>query len=152
MGKIETKKGVLMLAGVVVIAGILLYASHRPPAPASGPSTVGVPVYAPKGELTPGFPKALILDSAAVLGTSYSINYSATTNQYTAAWNSSSSIDSLYNTYKTYLPANGWTIVNENTKYPAARGLYAQNASSDVSVAIWAQSKDSQIIVTYLVK
>lgn len=144
------KTWILVVAAVAVIVAIVFYARSGPRSAA--PSSVGVPVYAPQGELTPGFPKQLVLDSAAAVTNSYSIDYSSTTNQYTAAWDSSSSMSSLYYTYKAYLPANGWAIVNDTTKYPASRGLYAQNASSDVSVAIIAQTTGSQVFVSYLTK
>ncbi|MCL5669797.1 MAG: hypothetical protein M1423_00620, partial [Acidobacteria bacterium] len=77
---------------------------------------------------------------------------SSSMNQYTAEWNSSSSMESLYEAYKTYLPAHGWTIANDVTKYPTSRGLYVRNASSDVSVAIVAHGSGSQVVLTYLAK
>ncbi len=121
------------------------------PPPSTPPVALGSPAFAPKGELTPGFPKSLILDNAAING-SYSINYSSSTNQYTAEWNSSISLAALYTSYKQYLSLHGWAIINDITKYPTSRGLYARNASSDVSVAIVAQGSGSQVVLTYLTK
>lgn len=151
------KTVILIVVAVVILAGIIWYAllaGLRPsPGTASMPSAQpGATAFAPKGELVPGFPQQLILDGNAAISGSYSISYSSTTNQYTAEWNSSSSMTSLYNTYKQYLTANGWTITNDNTQYPNLRGLYAQSASSDVSVALIVQGSGSQVSVTYLAK
>lgn len=147
-----------MIAAAVIV-GALLYAwleisASRPPMIA--PTTAGAPqgaiAFAPSGQLIAGFPKDLILDSDPAVSGSYSINYSSSTNQYTAEWNSSSSMESLYEAYKAYLPSHGWTLFNNVTKYAASRGLYARNAASDVSVAIVAQGSGSQVVLTYLEK
>lgn len=149
---------VLIAIAVAAMVGIIWYARMENGAPASrtiATSTSGTPAgsvaFAPNGQLVAGFPKSLILGSAAVSG-SYSINYSSTTHQYTVEWNSSSSMESLYEAYKAYLPSHGWNIVNDITKYAASRGLYARNASSDVSVAVIATGNGSQISIAYLEK
>ncbi len=136
---------------VVVLAVVLAFVwrpSSKQPASSGGPA----PVFAPQGQLVPQFPKSLILDSNAAISGSYSINYSSSTNQYTAEYDSSSTMASLYAQYKQYLPANGWAITNNITKYSSSRGLYASNASSDVSVAIVSQVNGSRAIITYLIK
>jgi len=147
---------VLIVVAVAILAGIILYVSLRngPSAPAAQPSTtaLGSPAFAPKGELVSGFPKELILDNSAAITGSYSINYSSSTNQYTAEWNSSSSMSALYDAYKAYLPAHDWSILNDITKFPTSRGFYVRNASSDVSVAIIAQGNGAQVVLTYLAK
>lgn len=139
------------VAIVIVVVGILIIWAVQKPSSQPAASNP-VPSYAPMGQLVAGFPKELILDPAAQIGTSYSINYSASTNQYTAQWNSSSSMTSLYGQYKSYLQTNGWTITNDVTKYSASRGLYATQGSAEVSVAIMQQGKGSQVIVGYLMK
>ncbi len=138
-------------AAVIVVVGILVIWAVQKPASqptASGPA----PSYAPSGQLVAGFPKALVLDQAAQISSSYSINYSASTNQYTAEWNSPSSMASLYGQYKSYFQTNGWKITNDVTKYSASRGLYATKGSAEASVAIMQQGKGSQVIVGYLMK
>jgi hypothetical protein len=86
-------------------------------------STPGVPVYAQSGQIVDGFPTQLILDKSAQIIGSYSICYSASSIQYTVAWNSSSSISTLDSAYKQYLSANGWPITNEITQnYPSSLG------------------------------
>ncbi len=137
------------VAAVVVLVLIILGAWWY-----GGSSRVpqGMPAFAPSGQLANGFPKELILDSLASVSQSYNINYSTTTNQYTAQFNSSSSVADLYNEYLTYLPAHGWPVTNNVTKYKNLRGLYAENASSVVSVAIVVQGAGSQATVTYLIK
>lgn len=151
------KTVILIVVAVVIFVGIIWYAlleGLRPlPGTTSAPlAQPGAVAFAPEGELVAGFPKQLIFDNGAAMNGSYSINYSSSTNQYTAAWNSSSSMESLYEAYGAYLPAHGWTILNDVTKFPTSRGLYARNASSDVSVAIIAQRSGSQVIVTYLAR
>ena len=87
---------------VIVVALIVAFTFIWKPASNQTPVSGPAPVYAPQGQLTPGLPKELILDPQAQIGTSYSINYDPTTNQYTARWTSSSSVATLYNEYKTY--------------------------------------------------
>lgn len=120
---------------VVVIAVILFFVwKPQPYTPStSTPSTTGnpAPVYAPQGQVVSGFPQQLLLDNSSQISSSYSISYSSSTNQYTAQWSSSTSLQDLYQTYKTYLQANGWTITNDMSSGPD-RGLYAVNASNDV--------------------
>ena len=138
--------GVVVLVAIVA-AWIVWRPGLQQPAQ-SGP----VPVYAPQGQLVPQFPKGLILDSNAAISGSYSINYSSSTNQYTAEYNSSNTMASLYTKYKAYLPANGWVITNDISEYSGSRGLYASNASSDVAVAVVSQKQGSQVTITYVVK
>ena len=116
------------------------------------PPSSPVPVYAPQGQLTPQFPKELILDNAAVVNDSYAISYSSSTNQETAVWTSSSSMLSLYASYKQYLPANGWTITNDITKYSTNRGLYARKDSSELVISIVTENKGSQVTIGYVTK
>lgn len=148
----------LIVVAVVVIAGMVLYASlanrqASPIAANSSSATSGSPVFAPKGQITLGFPKELILDSNPSVDGSYSVSYASGTNQYTAEWNSSSSMVALYDAYKTYLPTHGWAVINDIVKYAASRGIYATNASSDVvSVAITVAGNGSHASVTYIAK
>src|SRR5947207_2282416 len=97
---------------------------------------VNPPVYAPPGQIINGFPLELILDSTPVVTSSYSITYSLNLIQYTVSWNSSGSVISLYNTYKQYLPANGWTIANDIATSLTFRGLYATKGSSVFLITI----------------
>ena len=133
----DTKRIWAWVGGVVVVIAIvtiIFWPSHKSSGPVS--SNGPAPVYAPQGQLIPQFPKSLILDSSAQVSNSYSIGYSSTTNQYTAQFNSSSSMTMLYNNYKKYLTANGWAITNDITSNDSTRGIYASNASSDVEVGI----------------
>jgi hypothetical protein len=108
-------------------------------------------VHATAGQLIPGFPRQLVLDSAATVSNSYSINYSASTNQYTAEWVLSSSLASLYVEYQSYAKANGWTISN-HADLPTLKGIYATNASSTaaMNVIITPQGKGSTVTVSYV--
>jgi hypothetical protein len=137
---------------VVVVAAVVVWFVWKPtpaiPPVASNP----VPVYAPQGQLVSEFPSSLIIGTSSVVNGSYAINYSSSTNQYTAEFNSSSSVISLYASYKQYLTTNGWTITNDITKYPTSRGLYASNASSDVTVAIATKNKGAQVTISYVLK
>lgn len=160
--KFDAKNGALIVLAVLVVAFLAAYAVLRSQPPQGGgqnqaarPAPVPSgppPSYAPKGQLVPGFPKELILDAAAQVSNSYSINYSASLNQYTAQWNSSSSMAALYAGYKAYLPKNGWQIVNQNTGNVSWRGIYATNGTHDVNVAIVQQGKGSRATVSYVQK
>jgi len=110
-----------------------------------------VAVHASKGQLTAGFPKELILDSTAALSDSYAINYSSSTNQYTAEWMSSSSSAALYDTYHAYVTKNGWTITNQ-ANGPALKGIYAKKAASVLSIIMvpQAQNKGTKVMIAYV--
>ena len=145
--------GAIVILAVVVLA---VWPRGGTQAPATGGPTGPTPVYANKGSVVPQFPKELILDAAAKVANSYSVNYAASLNQYTAVWNSSSSMTALYNQYKAYFLANGWTITNDMTNYSFSRGLYATKGAAEASVAIVQQGKNgkngSQVTVSYLTK
>lgn len=145
----QMKRWVIWGGAVVVVAVVVVLIAWFT-RPASVPK--GSPAFAPTGKLTAGFPKQLILDPVASISQSYGINYSTTTNQYTASFVSSSSVGDLYDEYLTYLPVNGWPVTNKIAKYSNSRGLYAENASSIVSVAIIIQGKGSQATVSYVIK
>jgi N-acetylneuraminic acid mutarotase len=108
----------------------------------------GVAVYAPSGQIIYGFPTQLILDSTAAITNSYSIASSSTVVQYTVEWNSSNSMTSLYNTYKQYLTANGWTITNVTTQSTAV-SLSAGNTSSSLNIVINARGNGAQVLLSY---
>lgn len=153
----KTKTTVWIVVAAAVLAAIIWYAASRntaqpPVAPEQATQTPGSVTYAPTGQLAPGFPRDLILDSHAAVSGSYSINYSSTTNQYTASWTSSSSMLSLYGAYKQYFSAKGWTITNDDTQYPNLRVLYATNGSSTASADIVKAGSGSQATVTYVEK
>jgi len=138
--------------GIVVLALILIFVGGSSPSypPPSGPSSGSTPVYAPQGELVAGFPTELILDTSAKTTQSYSINYSSSTDQYTANFSSGQSMLALYGAYKTYLTQNGWTITNDMHSYTSSRGLYATKGNADASAAIVDQGATRQVTVTYL--
>jgi len=133
---------------VMIVVAFFIWRPGAKPQVASGP----VPVYAPQGQLVPQFPPSLILGTSTIVNGSYAINYTSSTNQYTVEFNSSSSMASLYTSYKQYLSANGWTITNDITKYPTSRGLYASNTSSSVTVGIAQNNKGSQVTISYVVQ
>lgn len=134
---------------VVVVAVAVAFVWH----PGSKPAATGpVPVFAPQGQLTPNFPKQLMLDPQAEVNTSYSINYDPSTNQYTADWTSSSSLASLYGDYQKYFGDNGWTITNQSG---AAAGsklavLYAATTTANVNVTLVSQGGHTDATVSYV--
>jgi hypothetical protein len=136
-------------AAIVVIAVIVfvmwkLTAKPKPTGP--------VPVFAPQGQLTPNFPKQLILDPQAQVNSSYSINYDPTTNQYTAEWTSSSSLASLYGDYQKYFGDNGWTITNQSGVKTASKlaVLYAATTTANVNVTLVTQGQGSDATISYV--
>jgi hypothetical protein len=153
------KQAPWIVAGVVIIIvavslGIWWFAAKKAPQQAAPVVTTPPPVvamHAPKGQVAPGFPKELILDNAAALSDSYAINYSASTNQYTAEWISTSSPLSLYDIYHAYVTKNGWTITNQ-ADGSVLKGIYAKKASAALSVIIMpqAQNKGTKIMVAYV--
>jgi len=138
---------ILIVLIIIIIAASVLITKFFPNKPA-----VGVPVYAPKGQLVPQFPSALILDKTSGVSNSYSINYSTTTNQYTAEYNSSNTVKALYNEYSSYVSNNGWTITRALTTYPTFDALSATNGSNQLQVVISMQTKGSHVTITEVVK
>lgn len=134
---------------VVVVAAVIVVVwrpSQKPPAVAPGP----VPVFAPKGQLVPQFPKELILDSSASVAGSYSIAYSSSTNQYTAQYDSSSTVTALFNQYKTYFAGNGWTVTGTLTTHPTFDVIAATKDSGHLQVVINKNGTGSQTTITYV--
>ena len=131
---------------IVVVVGIVwrFYGAKAP--------TSLVAVHAPAGQLVPGFPQGLVaVDNATQMRDSYSISYSTSTNQYTAEWNSSSSVGSLYTKYLDYEKTNGWTITNQ-ADYPTLKAVYATNAAGTetVSINISSRGNGSKVAISYV--
>jgi len=152
---------IIVLFALLAAVGLLLVVhqnlpgnKNTNPTPATPPPIPPQPplVYAEQGQLTPGFPKELILDKSASLANSYAVNYNQNLNQYTASFDSAQSMLALYAAYNTYFANNGWTIGNQVTKYPTSRGIYATKGNTEVSVAIMAVGKKSQTLVNYIIK
>jgi hypothetical protein len=135
-------------AAIIVVAlavwAIWKFTSHAPVA--TGP----VPVFAPQGQLVPNFPKDLILDSNAAISGSYSVSYSTSTNQYTAEYDSSSTVTALYKQYSSYLPQNGWTVTGALTTHPTFDVIAATEGSDQLQVVISTQSGGSQVTISYV--
>ena len=133
---------------VVVIAVIVLVMWKLKQPASSGP----VPVFAPQGQLVPQFPKDLILDSSAAISGSYSVNYSSSTNQYTATYDSSSTVATIYSDYQSYLPKNNWTVTGSLTTHPTFNAIAAAQGNNRLQIVISTQTKGSEVTITYVVK
>jgi hypothetical protein len=148
-------KFALVILAIVIVAGLALVVLNKraPAVPPAGPAVAPQPVLtsAPKGETIAEFPKELILDKAAEVGSSYSLSYNANLNQYSASYVSKIAMGELFDMYKSYYQKNGWTIVNE-TKYSASRGLYAIQGALESSAGIFDEGKTRNVIVNYLKK
>jgi hypothetical protein len=145
-GAVQKTTGIVIVVMLVVVIGALAWweiASQRHGA---------LPVFAPAGQLIAGFPKELVLDPAAQISKSYAINYSSSTNQYTANWISSSSIDDLYREYLSYFASHGWAVINSSTNTTAFRGIYAVTATEDTNIVINSSGKDGLAVTLSYVK
>jgi hypothetical protein len=153
------------LTAILILSfiGILFLAPGNPGGSVSPPPANSKPqqvvastsvraVYAATGELASGFPAELILDANAKLSNSYSLDYNAALNQYTAVFTSDKSMTALFASYQAYFSKNGWAVTNAITKYPTSRGLYAQKGTSDASVAIFEGGSSREVTVSYLVR
>jgi len=133
---------------IVIILLILFWKPNASQAPSGGTGVnQPMPTFAAQGQVAQGFPTSLILDSAALVGPSFSIDYSQA-NQYTAQYASTMSVATLFAKYKTYLAANGWTITNQKAK-TSFDSVYATNATSSVNVVITPATGGSQVVVTF---
>ncbi len=133
---------------VIALAAWLIWGVSLKPKQLTGP----VPVFAPQGQLTPQFPKNLILDARAEVNSSYSIGYSTSTNQYTAEWVSSSSLATLDADYKNYFAANGWQVTNSNAVSAVTKlgVVYASTSTANINVTLVAQGKGSEVTISYV--
>jgi hypothetical protein len=143
-------KRIWIWTGVVIVLLLILVLLGAFSGKNNQPVTQGVPTYAPQGQLVTGFPQELVLDPTAQLGGSYGINYSTSTNQYTAMWTSSKSLDDLYSAYKTYFQNNGWTISNEMTAYAGTKGLHAAKGTASAGLSVVDNGASRKISVTYV--
>ena len=147
----QNRKQWIWVSALIVIFGLFLAFAWKPVLmnKEGGPL---VPVYAPQGHLTPQFPKELILDSAAAVSNSFSINYSTSTNQYTASWNSASGAQHWVDQYQSYFSANGWTVKMNPTANAQIRNMVASNDKGYVQVLLIPQGAGSQVTITYFGK
>ena len=111
----------------------------------------GTPIYAPPGQIIAGFPPQLILDSAPAVTQSYEIDYAPNNMLFAVIWNSSNSATNLYNAYKQYLVATGWTITN-TVATSNFFGVGAQNNSAVVTITIVPEGMGSQVSIGYVPK
>lgn len=156
--KLDKKTWMLILGAIVVLALIFILYGYfislqtgypnggAPISQSQNPS----PTYAPAGQLVAGFPPALILDNAARVSNSYSVSYAANTRQYTAVWNSSSSMSSLFTEYQNYFTQNGWAIGNTFAARPTLRSIYATKGSIGAEVVITAVGSASNVTISYV--
>ncbi|HEX4104219.1 MAG TPA: hypothetical protein VHZ04_01940 [Candidatus Paceibacterota bacterium] len=150
--KMDNKVALSILAAIVLLAIIFLIytfgGGHTPASSVAGQYVQPAPSYAPQGQLVTGFPQSLVLDKDPSFSQSYSVSYSASLDQYTAIWNSSSSPTTLFNAYKNYFTENGWTITNQQTS-AAVEGLYANNGSAVANAVFAAEGGGSQVTIGY---
>jgi hypothetical protein len=135
---------------VVAIAALIVWFMHRAP-------NVSTANHAPAGQTVAGFPQGLApaatgtVSATSTLTNSYSINYSTSTSQYTTEWVTSSTPAAVFAHYQAYVAANGWTVTNQ-ADTATLKGIYADTATSSVSIIITPKGKGSSVTVTYVVK
>jgi hypothetical protein len=150
----DNRKGnALVIVGIVVVAvAVILFFVWKPnlnlPVGSNG-VPMGSPAFAQQGTVVQGFPQNLVLNSPGAVQSSYSIGYSTSTNQYTAQWTSSESVDQLFNDYQAFLASSTWFIANQ-TSQPGFDTLYLKNGSSSANVSIFTKNGVTQLLVSYL--
>src|ERR1700733_9495778 len=155
--KNQTRNLILIIVAVLVVAFLVIWAvffmkPSSPASPTGSTSTSGPqPAYVAPGQLAAGFPKQLILGATtSSVSQSYSINYASSTNQYTAVWTSTISLQPLFAQYQAYLAANGWVVSHTTTTYQNSRGIYAVKGGTAVNISIIATGTNgSQVTVSY---
>jgi len=139
------------VGGVIVVIALVVSAFWRFSG-AGNKVAVGSVVAAPTGQLVAGFPHELILDAAAQVSDSYSIDYSSSTDQYTTEWVSSSSAATLAQAYVQYFASSGWTVVNSSTEAPTYYSLYAVTSTADANVVMATRGNALDVTVSYIRK
>lgn len=142
---IDTKTGALILVAVVILVGIGIYAVVNSSKNSAALSVNPKVTFASEGQVAAGIPKELILEPQAAIIESY-----VAAGQSTVEWNSSSSIDALFNEYQNYFLNNNWNIVNEVATPSNVRGIYANQNAASANVTMVAQGSGSQITVSYI--
>jgi hypothetical protein len=105
-----------------------------------------------EGKLAEGFPEEFPvydadIDSSAVIN----VNGQA---QYTALLVTSDSVDDVYNWYKSQLPSEGWTIVNDaqiSTGDGATSMLSAERDGTTANMGVTQTDRGTEIAVTLVV-
>jgi hypothetical protein len=139
---------VVVLVVVLAIIGIWYFYAHRSHGVASVPK--GTPVFAEQGQVVQGFPKELILDSNALVTGSYSVAFASSSNQYTVEWNSSSSMASLFASYKDYFTKSNWTVTNSSTVLSGIHAISAASSTGSAGVVIAAQKEGAKVTISYV--
>ena len=134
---------------IVVIAAVVWAAvavmQKQPGQQATGPT----PVYAPQGQLTPNFPADLIIDSSTAISQSYSINYSSSTNLYTAIYDSSSSMKMMFQDYMGYFASSTvWKVARVYVE-PTYDSIAVTNGNGQAQVVISTQGTGSHVAIGY---
>ncbi len=140
--------GVAAVILIIAVAGIVWWLLGAGKGVIASPA----PIFAPQGQLVPQFPKGLILDNNTVINGSYAVNYSSSTDQYTAIYDSSSTMATLYGDYQSYLPLNNWTVTGSLTTHPTFNAIAASQGSDQLQIVISTQSNGSQVTITYVTK
>jgi len=148
--KFDTKDGVLMLFGVVVIALAIFYAVLSPGFSA-GSLQSSAPLYAPSGTLAPGFPSELVVDQGAIIAQSYSIHYPPSTEQYATTFNSKMTGRGLFLLYQNYFAGNGWQVTHSGMN-SGFSGIYAVKMNDTANIMIVPAATSTQVSVGYLVQ
>ena len=140
----------VIVAVVVILAilGIWYYAAHR--SHGAGTAGKGTPVFAVQGQVTQGFPKELILDPNALITGSYSVAFATSSNQYTAEWSSSSSMASIFTSYKDYFAANHWIVSNSSTVLSGLNAISAASSTGTAGVMIAAEKEGAKVTISYV--
>ncbi|HVN26365.1 MAG TPA: hypothetical protein VMT99_01800 [Candidatus Paceibacterota bacterium] len=151
----DRQKNLWAWIGLAIVAiAVLLVFDWRPashPSMTGNAAPTGTPTFAPQGQLTPQFPQELVLDKDAQVISSYSATYSPTVHEYSAVWNTSTSLATLRADYKNYFTSNGWTVSNEMT-FSGVDGFHAENATAVVAFSIVDHRTSRTVTIGYSLK
>ena len=153
---VERQTVITIVVAVVLLAAIFIVwaisTTWQAPAPGTNPmpqAQTPTPEFAAKGQVVQGFPQNLILKDNPNITNSYTINYSSSTNLYTAQWNSSSTPDSVVSQYQTFLSQNGWSVTLTKSTVSWLKGLSAVTSTANLLLSVTPQGSGSQVSLTY---
>lgn len=182
MNQVFTKKNVILLVGIIVILGICAFVflglqkkgenssslhftnldtANAPKGAVLGPVNQGeIPVSFPRGLIIGAEPIVSVVNGLPVNTASGTASGTTTLpfSVYALRWNSTSSMDTLYAAYTTYLKTD-WNILGGNATSTTARTISARvdtaptsSYPSTVLISIVSQGSGAVVTVDYLSK
>ncbi len=147
---------IVIIVLVIGAAGAIAYYHHAKKVTAPSQEAASdqpQPQFAAAGQLTAGLPKDLVLGQNVVPNSSYVIPYTQS-NQSTAVYDTTDTVNGIYNQYLTYLQKNGYEVLSksESTNVNTIYAIISGNNANDVNISIKPDGPKTEVVLSYLKK